>query len=329
MSAPTPYFGRAWKLKVTPQATAQSPNGTEEWTISNSSWDTEALRITFTVETVAFQSYWFADIVIYNFAPAEAHVIKQGDLVTLEAGYQSPGMGLIFSGRIFQPIWERRGETDFTLTLHCVVGLFEDQNGYVSVPFGAGATPADCVNLVASSVKPNIHIDYLDPILSRDKLPRGAAYAGYATRLFCDVARSYQLNCWYSWKGLSIRSLVASGDVPDLVYAPPYSATTKSEINPGGLTKYTLLGTPQQTQEGANFTILLDSDLQLSQLVRIDQAILNQVRLIPGQLPPRGDGLYVVAGIRHIGDSRGNEWLTEVTGVTRDYSKILAAGQAR
>jgi hypothetical protein len=31
----------------------------------------------------------------------------------------------------FQPRWERANKTDYTLPLHCLVGLFEDQTGRV------------------------------------------------------------------------------------------------------------------------------------------------------------------------------------------------------
>ena len=36
-------------------------------------------------------------------------------------------------------------------------------------------------------------------------------------------------------------------------------------------------------------------------------------------------GLYVVAGVRHTGDTRGNEWYTEITGVVRNWDKIRKA----
>ncbi len=312
------FFGRAWKVTVTPQATG------EEWTVSNSSWDTEALKVTFEVEQVALLTYWFADISIYNFLPAAAMVIQKGDLVTLEAGYQSPGSGLIFSGRVFQPVWERSSETDYRLTLHCLVGLFEDETGYVSTSFAAGATQSGSVRQVAAAASPAIPIEYLDPALDKRKLPRGGAYSGRALRFFADIAADNQLQIWLSWKGVTIRSLAPAGETPDVVYAPPLSPASHLETG-GGLTKYTLLGTPQQTERGVHFRALLDSDVQLGSLVQLDNVLLSKLRLVPGKLPPLSDGLYVVAGIHHAGDTRGNEWYTEITGVTREYAKLQGA----
>lgn len=318
MSTPS-YFGRAWKLKVTPQATG------EEWTVSSSTWDTEALRCTFSIEQVAMQSYWFADIAIYNFLPAAQVLIQKGDLVTLEAGYQSPGVGPIFNGKVFQPIWERVGETDYRLTLHCFVGLFEDESGYVSLPLGsskATISQAEGVRQVAAAA--SIQIEYIDPILEQKVLPRGKPFAGRARLFFDQVARDNQMNCWISWKGLNIRSLAPEGETPDVVYAPPQASTSQVATTSGGTTKYTLIGTPQQTELGVQFRTLLDSDVRLGSLVKIDQAILNKLPLYPGQNPIllAKDGLFVVGGIRYEGDTRGNEWYSEITGVTRDFAKL-------
>ena len=323
MSAPS-YFGRAWKLTVSPQATG------EQWIVSNSSWDTEALRITFAIEQVALQSYWFADISIYNPSASTQQVIQRGDLVTLEAGYQQPGVGLLFSGRVFQPIWEREGETDYKLTLHCLIGLFEDDNGYVSVNLGSSNSPfpftlGDGVRHIADQA--HVLIEYVDPVLEKTTLPRGIVYAGPATKYFADAASSNQLNYWMSWKGINIRSLAPQGTVPNVIYSPPLGANAATDIGHEGLIKYTLIGTPQQTEQGIAFRTLLDSDLGLGSLVKIDQALLRKLPLYPGQKPILldKDGLFVVAAIRYLGDSRGNDWYSEITGVTREFSKLTGA----
>ncbi len=319
MSAPS-YFGRAWKLTVFPQATG------ETWIVSNSSWDPEALRITFAIEQVANQSYWFADIAIYNPSASTQQVIQRGDLVTLEAGYQQPGVGLLFQGRVFQPTWEREGDTDYKLTLHCMIGLFEDENGAVSVSINANAskplTLGEGVRQVAKAG--NISIEYVDPVLEQTTFPRGIVYAGPATKYFCDAATGNQLDYWMSWKGINIRSLAPQGTVPDVIYAPPIGKNAQTDIGHEGLIKYTLIGTPQQTEQGIAFRTLLDTDLQLASLVKIDQALLRKLPLYPGQKPILldKDGIFVVAAIRYLGDSRGNDWYSEITGVTREWSKL-------
>lgn len=311
----TSYFGRAWKLTVTPQATG------EEWTVSNSSWDTEALKATFDVEQPANSSYWYADIVIYNFTAAAAQVIQKGDPVTLTAGYQSPGSGVIFQGKVFQPLWERANDTDYTLTLHCLVGLFEDETGYVTVPIAAGLSQAKAVEQVAEAA--GLAVESLDPVLSTRLYPRGKSIAERARIFFDQVAIDNQLHCWIGWKGVNIRSLASTSTVPDQVYAPPLTSTSQTQTA-RGITKYTLIGTPQQTEMGVAFRVLLDSDLQLGALVKIENALVKRLPQVPMQyqVPFLKDGLYVVAGLRHTGDTRGRDWYSEVNAVVPNWDKI-------
>lgn len=346
----TSYFGRAWKVKVTPQATG------EEITLSNSEWEkdgkTQAARCTFDIEQHAVTvAYWFADIAVYNCLPGMNQVLKKGDPVTVEAGYDDPGSGLIFKGTIWQPIWERENETDFKLTLHCFVRLYEEQNTYVTLPaLGSAQNPisqAAAVRKVADAV--GLNVAYLDPSLETKLLPRGEAYSGRAINYFLGVAIDNHLDCWISWDGLYIRSLAPQEtapatqgqtiggialpgaqafqgpkSTPDVIYAPPYAPTSQTDSTLG-ITKYTLIGTPQQTEQGANFRVLLDPGLGLGTLAKIDQALLHQIRQIPGQFPIIYNDLpLIVAGIRHRGDTRGNEWYTEVIGITPNWPKLFA-----
>ena len=73
------------------------------------------------------------------------------------------------------------------------------------------------------------------------------------------------------------------------------------------------------------FRLLLDPDLKLGQLAQLDSVELKKIAIVPGQklfIDP--DGIYVVAGLTQIGDTRGNDWYTEVLAVTRPLSKFYA-----
>ena len=85
-------------------------------------------------------------------------------------------------------------------------------------------------------------------------------------------------------------------------------------------------------QEGVSFRVLLDSRLLVkipSICVGIDNTVIKQMMNGSGNnlnLPPvlSQNGVYGVAGVRHIGDTRGNDWYTDVVGVT-SKSGILDA----
>ncbi len=348
MNSP-PYFGRAWTITVQPMASGSKPStvigpggmplpsapafrqgadtSAETWTISNSSWKEEALRITFDIELVAVnQAYWYADIAIYNCIPEMPRMIQYGDLVTVSAGYQNPAAGLIWKGPVLQPLWERVDDTDYRLVLRCVLGLLEDESGQVNVTIPAGMNAYDAVTLVAN--RAGIQIEYLDPVLKQSGTsPRREVFSGRASAFFFTAAVNQQLDCWLGWNGLNICSLAPTDNTPRFVYAPPFTSRADVASDDGVTTKYTLIGTPTQTQEGVTFSVLLDSHVEVRSLVKIEQALIERFPYQIGTRPPILDpnGLYVVAGIRHTGDTRGNEWHTELTCITRGYPKLFAA----
>ena len=254
------YFGRAWKLQITPHQVV--PNATDvmadplkalmavmsaspvssdaQWTLANSDWSEESLKITFESTQRPFVTYWCADIVIYNFAPSLRQVIRAGDDVVLSAGYQKPAMGVVFRGKVFQPIWEKANDVDYTLTLHCMVALWVDQLAYVSLTLPSLIKRGDAVALVAQQA--GAPVEYLDPGLQLlPTNPRAEAVAGRASKYFSQVARDAGMNIWTSWNGLNIRTMAPQGTMPDVVYVPPYGTATTAAAQ----VLYTLIGTPE------------------------------------------------------------------------------------
>jgi hypothetical protein len=84
-----------------------------------------------------------------------------------------------------------------------------------------------------------------------------------------------------------------------------------------------LIGVPEQTQEGVTFRTLLDPRIKLMTMVKIDNSYIRQMRQEIGQYPALldQDGQYQAYKVCHIGDTRGQEWYTEVEGIGR-YGKI-------
>jgi hypothetical protein len=74
---------------------------------------------------------------------------------------------------------------------------------------------------------------------------------------------------------------------------------------------------PQQTEFGVDFRVLLDSRLtaKLPPIqAQIKNAVIEQLALQVGtkQTTLTQDGVYFVAGVRHMGDTRGNLWESRV-----------------
>jgi hypothetical protein len=218
---PRPFFGRAFKLQVihAPDTATQSTT-----TLADSTWKGESLRIEFETEQVAVSSaYWSADISIYNSTIAMQAVLQKGDSVSLIAGYDSE-QGVIFEGKLWQPMWDRPDSVTSQLKLRCFVSLLEMQAVYVTVTVAAGSTQLDAVKIVADAAGiKNRNLD--EAALTTKQFPRGRTIVGDAMKFFCEVAKDNGLQCWLDFHGLNLRALSSNSDVPDVVYAPPNITT--------------------------------------------------------------------------------------------------------
>jgi|GEM_PF-5218778 len=340
----THFFGRAWQISINSQA-----NG--PLTISQSSWEPEGLRITFDIEEYAMQAYWYADVTIWNLnrgqqqalltsgVPAGAlptggdtwtynDKIIQGDTLSISAGYQynfNPASSLLFKGAVLQPMWSRENVVDWKITLRCVVGLLQDADQSVNFPVGAGVTQAAIVAMICDQA--HMNQDNIDTAALSGTTARGQTIYGKPIEVLSEIADENNLQMWISPNGLSMRSLAFSkADNPDVIYAPPLVPGTPAATGAiNSKVKYTLIGVPQQTQEGVIFTVLLDAEPKIGSIVQLQTGTaINQlprtIGVLPGILDP--NGVYVVCGIRHTGDTRGNPWYTEITALTWNWGQL-------
>jgi hypothetical protein len=343
-----PFYLRQWAVSVDTQAgdhyVVRSLVGAKE----------EPLRVTFAIDMYALLAYWTATISILNMSPATAGLISSGnpdlgsfwrfnqplnagDTVTVSAGYQTGASGafsaessVLYTGKILQAVWTRENVVDYRLTLRCVTGLLEDALNFVSFPWRGGATAYDTLNQVCSQA--GIPFDNIDDA-ARQKMenttyPRGQALHGRPYELIRQITKQSNLTTWVSPRGLNVRSFdpAKPPETPDYAYGPPEAPgggyTTGGTQQ--GIIKKTLLGVPEQTQDGVLFRVLLDSSVKIGDIVQLAPGTtINLYPLQIGSLPavPSRNGLYVVSGIRHVGDSRGrgDDWYTEIQGLTMDF----------
>jgi hypothetical protein len=160
--------------------------------------------------------------------------------------------------------------------------------------------------------------------------------------IFQDIASQHGLSTWFGEDGLHIVDL---GSLLSGAALTPTHAPYAPPIPPGSNRKpvagddYSLIDTPQQTYEGVTFKVLLDPSVKIKyppDVVKLDMSS-TQINLLPlpGPLgndssgfipPPSPSAAYIVAGLRHYGDTRGNPWYTEITGVTQN-GLLLALGK--
>jgi hypothetical protein len=199
----------------------------------------------------------------------------------------------------------------------------------VSVPAGSSqATIADV--LLAAMSKYGVTQGYL-PALPSNGLIRGRVMYGMARDEYRDFA--WQNNCKWSIQDGALTMI-------------PYTSYIANTSIPIISVSTGLIGVPEQTPQGINIRTLLNPKLKIGQLVQLTAGV-NTFRRgldLPSQVKNIGttlqaqtsaDGLYYVMVAQHAGDTRGNEWYTDVTALSVDATitsdqalKALVAGSA-
>jgi hypothetical protein len=236
---------------------------------------------------------------------------------------------LIWTGQVFQPLWERQNVVDFKLTLHCIIGYVQDVQNFIAFPVGTGSTQIQILEKIAGEATNGIAIDSIGDLqnasAATSPLPRGKVVFGRPGDYLNAIARSNNLLYYLGPNGINVRTLnPPSGQTtPDLVYGPswpPGKNVTIPEQTAGQYTP-TLIGTPRQTQKGVEFRVLMDSRVRLGSVVQLNMSAIQQLPQYPGQYRSilDQDNTYVVCGIKHIGDTWGDDWFTDITAVNNTF----------
>lgn len=107
-----------------------------------------------------------------------------------------------------------------------------------------------------------------------------------------------------------------------------------------------MVGIPEQTDQGIRVRVLLNPRVRIGAALKLNNKDINQINktvangttlTFPGQVPfnqysgisypasINADGLYRVFVAEHAGDTRGNEWYTDITCLSIDPSSETVA----
>lgn len=310
-----PLFGRKYKITV-------GLKGDKGLVLTSDSFEPEALRCTFHIEQVGYQAYYYGEITIYNLTgETEKQIIQEGDKVIVEAGYQNGNYGKIFEGYVFQPMRDRENVVDYKLTLNCINQKAILDHNLVKFTANAGQDPRTQINNIAKQARFPIELGKVTDNLEDVKLPRGKTYFGPPKKYFRDLADHSGAQWFVDDDKVHFSKISDPPAGQALVYT----------------TKTGLIGTPQQIDYGVSFRVLLDPRLKVSNpamAVKLDQAFIRQQKARLGQILSilDRDGVYRVIGVTHTGDTRGNDWYTDIIGVTSQGkvpAQLIGAGSAQ
>lgn len=273
---------------------------------------------------------------VFNLSDDTVKQIKQEySRVILQAGYENnAAYGVIFDGTIKQ---FRIGRMPDAVNTYLDI-LFAD--GDISYNFAvcnrtvaAGSTPGDRIAEAVAAMTANggVSTGYTAIPSAGGILPRGKVLFGLARA----IVRAEVQNIGATWS-------IQNGKVnitPLTGYLPGEAIVLTSRTG--------MIGRPEQTQDGVRVRCLLNPKMQVGGLVKIDNKSINQTIAVGAAALPGGaqqpfnsrtaieqyatisaDGLYRIYVCEHRGDTRGQEWYTDLICLTVDpvTMKVKAYG---
>jgi hypothetical protein len=302
MSAvPNEFFGRRASLLVTQ---------------ADDALDLTELHFTFSTKQEDEESPNNCSIRVYNLSGDTVTRI-QGEFnkVVLQAGYQSAPFGVIFQGTIKQFRVGKESPTSTYLDILACDGDVAYNWATLNRTLAAGSNPEQRVSAVIDAMKPKgVEAGQVLIPGTGGILPRGKVLWGLARDALRQGAASQ--GCTWNISDGKVNVVPLDG------YLPGEAVVLTSATG--------LLGRPEQTQEGVRARCLLNPRIRTGALVKIDNQSINRT-FQQGDFSTPGaqlaydkyvglemfadvtaDGLYRCYVAEHRGDTRGQEWYTDL-----------------
>lgn len=267
-------------------------------------------RFRFSINRGDAQTPNYADIRVYNLDETTVNSIqKEFTRIVVQGGYEGQ-FGILFDGQIKQV---RRGREDVDTYIDITAADGDSAYNFSVTALSLAAeqtTPKDQISqLIKHMAVYGVSGGYI-PIDdgSGNALPRGKTIFG----LTRDALRKLCKNASASWS-------IQDGKldiIPLTSYKPGEAVVITSATG--------MIGLPQQTQNGIEVKMLLNPNVKIGQLLKIDNASIQRMRFSLGldgiqqynisnvSTKINDDGLYYVMVANHSGDTRADEWYTSV-----------------
>lgn len=283
--------------------------------------DLSALRFRFAIRRGDLQTPNSADIRVYNVSDDTADRIRQllpqpeFTRIVVQGGYEG-NYGVVFDGEIKQVRRGRESQTDTYLDITAADGDSAYNFAMSAVSLAAGSTPNDQISEVLKGMAEHSVTKGYVPDMPGNALPRGKVIYGMSRDELRKIARNTQ-TAWSIQDGklnMIPESAYMEGDVPVIT-----SATG-------------MIGLPEQTQNGIKVRVLLNPNIKIGQAVKLDNRSIQGYRFGLGisqqagnlfaeqSIKTNADGLYYVMIADHMGDTRGNEWYSDLICLAIDAS---------
>lgn len=321
-------YGRKASLLVTrPETIGNNPSAFA----TGATLDLSRMHFTFRTVQQDVESPNNCEIRIFNLSEATSQQLltEEYNRVILQAGYESGGQGVIFDGTIKQFRRGKQGSLNSYVDILAADGDLAYNFAFVNKTLAAGSTPAQRVEAALDAMRATggVSAGYTMPFTG-GVLPRGKVLFALSRAILRDEATA-QKATWNIENG-RVNMIPLDGYKPG--EAVVLSATTG------------LIGRPEQTNEGLRARCLLNPRIEIGGLVKIDNRSVNRTlsssanpfnlaynsyrNAVQNLASITADGIYRVYVIEHTGDTRGNDWYTDLVclAVQPDTNKVLPYG---
>ena len=282
--------------------------------------DLSEMHFRFQINGSFMQTPNIAVVRIYNPSEETAKtIVDEYDQLSIEAGYES-NHSVIFIGTIRQYKRGRENTTDTFIELMASTCDVNYNFGFMNVTLGGAENPATWRDVYSSicqhmGVSEDFVTQELIDTRGRAFMARGRAFFGLTRVHANELALAFQSN----W------SIQTVNGVNVLVLTQTAGLRPGQAIILGPETG--LVGVPEATVDGVQARCLLNPLLQVGALVQINQDLITQTDVpLARRTPSTRDltpitaattkiGLYQVMAADHIGDTRGQEWYTDIIGL--------------
>lgn len=284
--------------------------------------DLSELRFSFRTTQSDFLTPNSATIRVYNLAEQTRLAVEsltEFKTVRLSAGYEGESQfGEIFSGTVKQTRHGRelgKGNVNSFVDILAADGDIALDSGFAMGSKQANETTArQQIDALAADM--GVEVGYVMD-LPPGALSRGKVQYGLARDILRNLGATH-----------NARASIQKGKL-QLVPLGGFIPTTVAEVVVLN-SKTGMVGIPEVTQDGVKTKALLNPNITVSGVVQINNEDVKDLLLsgnilyvdqrletLPGLKPivAPGDGYYKVLVCEHVGDTRGNDWYTEITGL--------------
>lgn len=259
---------------------------------------------------------------VFNLAPRTGNRIRgEFQRVVLRAGYEG-SFGTIFDGTIKQVRIGRESAVDSYVEIAAADGDLAYNFATVNQSLAAGASSADVVASATSAFSQQGVVVGYAPDLGLRTYPRGVALYGMARDVMTDELTGLDM----AW---SIQNGVCQV-VPRDSYIPGEAIVINKDTG--------MVGVPEQTEDGIRVRCLLNPNIRVSGLIRLDNSSIQEYRQdlrfaalnLAQMVSQDAGGFYKVLSVDHSGDTRGQEYYSDIVCVARqDVTTISQAARGR